>query len=145
MELDREGEKIMVAAQIGYEAYCNYTGWKSAVTGAPLPPWSNLPGGVANAWFATAKAITSDKENDDLRKLISNFDAAIRMIATELTGEACCGVDTEDEINQETGKPYGPGGHTGWLLAAEARKLKQRIAELTPNAAVHGRGHDSKE
>jgi len=58
MYLDAEGEKIMNIAQSGYEAYCNYTGWKSVITGDPLPQWSQLPGGVVNAWFAAAKAIS---------------------------------------------------------------------------------------
>ena len=62
---------------------------------------------------------------EDARTLIRSFDAAIRKIAYELTGQACGGVDTGDEINPETDEPYGPGGHTGWLLATEARKLRE--------------------
>ena len=42
---------------------------------------------------------------DDARTLIRSFDAAIRKIAAELTGQDCGGVDTMDEINIETGKP----------------------------------------
>lgn len=57
MQLDKDGEKTMRLAQKAYEAYCNYTGWKSAVTGDALPQWNELPGGVINAWFAAAKAI----------------------------------------------------------------------------------------
>lgn len=71
---------------------------------------------------------------DDLesaRTLIRSFDAAIRRIAHELTGQACCGVDTDNEINPETGVPYGPGGHTGWLLAKEAAHLQDKLFQAT--------------
>ena len=68
--------------------------------------------------------------NADLVQLISQFDAAIRRIAAELTGKACGGVDTGDEINPETGEPYGHGGHTGWLLAEEAKNLKARLMKF---------------
>lgn len=73
--------------------------------------------------------IAACEERDDMKRtadnLIHNFDVAIRKIATELTGQACGGVDTGDNVNPETGKPYGPGGHTGWLLASEAKKLRE--------------------
>lgn len=69
-----------------------------------------------------------ESDGKALRTLISQFDAAIRRIAAELTGQACGGVDTGDEINPETGEPYGNGGHTGWLLSMEARKLRDAIA-----------------
>lgn len=66
----------------------------------------------------------SQERIERLVHLIGQFDAAIRRIAAELTDKACGGVDTCDEINPETGNPYGPGGHTGWLLAEEAKKLR---------------------
>ena len=69
--------------------------------------------------------ITACDNIESAKELIRSFDAAIRKIAAELTGKACGGVDTSDEINPETGEPYGPGGHTGWLLASEARKLRE--------------------
>jgi hypothetical protein len=56
MELTKDQELIMLAAQKGYEGYCRYTGWKSAVTGDTLPEWENLSGTIKNAWFA---AVTS--------------------------------------------------------------------------------------
>lgn len=56
---------------------------------------------------------------------LRQFDAAIRRVATALGGVVCGGVDTEDNINPDTGQPYGPGGHTGWVLASEARKLRE--------------------
>ena len=72
---------------------------------------------------------------------IANLDAALRRVADALTGKACGGVDTADEINPETGEPFGPGGHTGWVLAEEARKLKEalrvaREALVTAKAAI---------
>lgn len=57
MQLTDEQSKVMDKARIGYEEYCNYTGWKSAVTGDPLPQWEQLPGAVVNAWFAAAQVI----------------------------------------------------------------------------------------
>ena len=73
--------------------------------------------------------LTACEERDDIKRtandLIHNFDAAIRRIASELTGLACGGVDTGNNINPETNEPYGPGGHTGWLLASEAKKLRE--------------------
>ena len=80
---------------------------------------------AANALPLARDLVAASEDNEALRKLIRNFDVAIRKIATELTGKACGGVDTEDSINPETGEPYGPGGHTGWLLATEARKLRE--------------------
>lgn len=38
-------------------------------------------------------------------------------------GIACGGVDTVDNINPETGKPFGPGGHTGWALTDRVKKM----------------------
>jgi hypothetical protein len=42
MEFTKKQEQVMVAAQTAYEAYCEYTGWKSLATGADLPKWENL-------------------------------------------------------------------------------------------------------
>lgn len=44
-------------AEFLYNAYCNHTGWKSAVTGAPLPSWEKVFKSVQDAWIATAAAI----------------------------------------------------------------------------------------
>lgn len=73
---------------------------------------------------------------ESLLQLIRSFDAAIRMVAAELTGQACGGVDPVDNINPETGKPYGQGGHTGWLLAKEAARLKTELAEAEERAEI---------
>lgn len=49
-----------VLAEKLYNAYCESTGWKSAVTGAPLPPWCDLVAdesrkAVVEGWLAAAK------------------------------------------------------------------------------------------
>lgn len=83
---------------------------------------------------------------ESARTLIRSFDAAIRRIAAELTGQACGGVDTADEINPETGEPYGPGGHTGWLLTSEARKLREeRDRAMTDAATFAAKWHDEEK
>jgi hypothetical protein len=56
--LDAEGEKMMRAARAGYEAYAKRSGWKSLVTGDPLPQWRDLGGPIANGWYEAAVAIT---------------------------------------------------------------------------------------
>ncbi len=74
---------------------------------------------------AERELIAAYDDLESAKVLIRSFDAAIRHIAAELTGQACGGVDTGDELNPETGEPYGHGGHTGWLLAKEAKKLRE--------------------
>lgn len=49
-------EVEMTAARKAYEAYCDYTGGKSLVTGDKLPMWSELKSEIRNAWHAAAKA-----------------------------------------------------------------------------------------
>lgn len=46
--------------KVGYEAYCELTGWKSAVTGAPLPKWIETPQVVREAWVCAAKAVIAN-------------------------------------------------------------------------------------
>ncbi len=43
--------------QIAYEAYCATTEWKSAISGAPLPPWEMQKEPVMAAWEAAAEAV----------------------------------------------------------------------------------------
>lgn len=40
-----------------YEAYCETTGWKSAVTGADLPQFYDTPAAVQAGWIAAAQAV----------------------------------------------------------------------------------------
>ncbi len=46
---------IYELARMSYEAYCGSTNWKSAITGADLPPFDNCPKEVKNGWIAVAK------------------------------------------------------------------------------------------
>ena len=57
MQLTETQELTMKMAKVGYESYCEHTGWKSAVTGCDLPKWDCLPGGVINAWFSAAEGM----------------------------------------------------------------------------------------
>lgn len=40
-----------------YEAYCQCTGGRSAVTGAELPTWDNQRPDIREAWRAAADAV----------------------------------------------------------------------------------------
>lgn len=44
-------------AKIAYDAYCADTNWKSAISGADLPPFSGLTDPVVQAWIASARAV----------------------------------------------------------------------------------------
>ena len=48
MQLTRDDEMIMAAAQKSYEGYCAYT--------SELPTWHSLKDEIKNAWLAAAKA-----------------------------------------------------------------------------------------
>ena len=43
--------------RIAYEAYCESTGWKSAITGADLPAFQDTPQSVQTGWIAAAQAV----------------------------------------------------------------------------------------
>lgn len=47
--------------RIAYEAYCETTNWKSAVTGADLPEFYSTPDAVQTGWIASAKAVIDAK------------------------------------------------------------------------------------
>jgi hypothetical protein len=42
--------------RVAYEAYCATTDWKSLVSGAPLPQWSEVKPEIKNAWENAALA-----------------------------------------------------------------------------------------
>jgi hypothetical protein len=44
-------------AELAYNAYCDTTGWKSAVTGAKLPPFTSASDVVRDAWEAASVAV----------------------------------------------------------------------------------------
>lgn len=43
--------------QVAYEAYCNHTGWKSAISGAPLPQWKDVKPDIKAAWESAGQAV----------------------------------------------------------------------------------------
>ena len=43
--------------RIAYEAYCEETNWKSAVTGAALPTFHETSEAVQKGWVAVAVAV----------------------------------------------------------------------------------------
>jgi len=51
-----EAKRMKTLGQIAYEAYCNHTGWKSLVSGAPLPVWKDLDKTIKIAWEVAGKA-----------------------------------------------------------------------------------------
>lgn len=57
-------------AQVAYDAYCQTTDWKSAVTGAPLPAFALTSPLVKQAWSSAAKAVTD--------KVLDSVEARIR-------------------------------------------------------------------
>lgn len=61
--------------QIGYEAYCKTTGWKSLVSGADLPPYEALNGSIQDAW---------EKAGQGVAAAVGRADAILGMIAEEL-------------------------------------------------------------
>lgn len=50
-------EEIIEGGQLAYQAYAASTGWKSAISGAPLPQWNDQAQAVKDAWEAAAEAI----------------------------------------------------------------------------------------
>lgn len=46
--------------QIAYESYANYSGWRSLVTGEPLPNWDRLRPSVQGAWQAAARGVAEE-------------------------------------------------------------------------------------
>lgn len=53
--------------KVAYEAYCDQSGGKSAITGADLPTWDNQADGVKACWMAAARAVKAqvDAETDE--------------------------------------------------------------------------------
>lgn len=49
--------------QVAYEAYCDSTGWKSAVSGAQLPAWDDQADKIKAAWEAAGDAIAEQVRN----------------------------------------------------------------------------------
>lgn len=49
-----EQQPAFHAGREAYEAYCRQTGWKSLVSGAPLPQWPELSAEIQSAWSCSA-------------------------------------------------------------------------------------------
>lgn len=45
--------------QIGYEAYCDFTNWKSLISGADLPPFAELKTPIQEAWEKSGQAVAA--------------------------------------------------------------------------------------
>ena len=52
--------------QIGYEAYCKKTGWKSLATGKDLPKWKELKPEIKEAWLVAGNAIAEEVLSNQL-------------------------------------------------------------------------------
>jgi hypothetical protein len=58
LEMRGQGKHTVTGrAEAMYQAYATQTGWKSAVTGAPLPPWREVPDAVRKGWLAAASVV----------------------------------------------------------------------------------------
>ena len=44
-------------AEIAYNAYCEHTGWRSLVSGHPLPRWPEVKPEIRAAWAVSARAV----------------------------------------------------------------------------------------
>ena len=95
---------------------------------------------ISNTLLECATVLESpDQAQNNIRML----DAALRRVANALSDAgcgagACGGVDTENEINHDTGKLFGPGGHTGYALEKAIRRLAARSDTPAPPAATDG-------
>lgn len=49
--------------ETAYNAYRDYTGGKSLVSGQPIPEWANLPTVIQSAWNAAAAAVLESYVN----------------------------------------------------------------------------------
>jgi hypothetical protein len=47
--------------RIAYEAYAEFTGGRSLVTGADLPTWPDLPEAIRLAWTAAAAKVLASR------------------------------------------------------------------------------------
>lgn len=61
--------------QIGYEAYCKTTGWKSLVSGADLPAYEGLNAPIQDAW---------EKAGQGVAAAVGRADAILGMVAEQL-------------------------------------------------------------
>ena len=74
--------------KIAYDAYCEVTDWKSAITGAPLPAFEETPALVQAAWRIAAKAVAAtviyEKKIVGSKKIAQDLDIQEPGIVREL-------------------------------------------------------------
>lgn len=72
----RKGTMIeKTLGQVGYEAYCKTTGWKSLVSGADLPAYEALNAPIQDAW---------EKAGQGVAAAVGRADAILGMVAEQL-------------------------------------------------------------
>ena len=52
--------------EIAYNGYCEYTNWKSLISGADLPKWEAVKPEIKEAWEKAAENVISDYEDSFL-------------------------------------------------------------------------------
>lgn len=69
--------------QLAYEAYCETTGWKSLISGHPLPQWSNVQVEIKDAWENAGNAVVGEMHLrvESLTKANAIMSEALRAIA----------------------------------------------------------------
>jgi NTP pyrophosphatase (non-canonical NTP hydrolase) len=70
-------------AREAYEAYCQYAGWKSIVTGADLPQWPSLNDSIRQAWMVSAAWVVG-------RVMRLNGLVQLQTIVRPAGGESAC-------------------------------------------------------
>lgn len=88
----------------------------------------------------TQELAARDERIESMISLIGQFDAAIRRIAHALGDPTCGGVDTGDNINPDTGEPYGHGGHTAYTLEKSIREHEAKVLEEAATYFLHTHG-----
>jgi hypothetical protein len=84
--LNDEQKTKILAARL-YDGYCQYTGFKSLVTGDDLPVWEELPPYIQDAWRMSAKVVINEiikKDMACIRILNSVTDMVPKELLTRL-------------------------------------------------------------
>jgi len=129
-ESKTQPDKIMekTPGQLAYEAYCETTGWKSAISGAPLPQWSEVKPEIVKGWENAAAAtrrplaIKLYKAREAVARLCVTYRKELLGNWYEATTEQA-GI-THDEIGFVNG-PY----YNGCLDSHSGQQELQRIIE----------------
>ena len=72
-----------------YEAYCETTGWKSAVTGVDLPKFYDTPAAVQAGWIAAARSVAGIRVSI-CRNCEYQYSEGCRVKGLGVTGIAQC-------------------------------------------------------